>query len=432
MTMPDKVQFLCSCPDYLNGTSGKLTKKKTNCKQCKGIKLPFAPFGGTVRMFSTPYVFDPAVTKRRNCVGTVRLPSSSAATPSAMAATIAATHRRPTILCGDHDPYDFLRQSRLMYSGDEQHRQSMPEVNSNGSNDASRLFRNATSAGGGGVSTANNIIMRTHRNFLPNATVGRASANDVLGAMANRSILHTNINPYDLISSTMNNNEFSPTNTNLYDLVAPRKLSSAQVISMPVDVPTTRKVPAIVASSPQQRAPSKMGLRPGSRATTSTNGSDSSNSSTLASPSKYKSILKQSPLGANASRIGDSSNVLHEFDNKLFERRPLSMPASSEIRNAPLNRMPVPVRSVSISNGAVKPSSVPMSTYDAQTVGRSKKVQFSESSDKNEKSTGSDADGDDGAGDEIGRNNRSKSPSAASDAKSKATKDGEFDSVLNL
>lgn len=96
MTMPDKVHILCSCPDYLHGTSK--IKKKTTCKQCKGIKLPFVPIGGTVRMVPTPYVFDAVP---RNCVGTVRLPSSS------------FTRHRPTILCGEHDPYDFLRQSRL-------------------------------------------------------------------------------------------------------------------------------------------------------------------------------------------------------------------------------------------------------------------------------------------------------------------------------
>lgn len=414
MTMPDKVQFLCSCPDYLNGTNGKLTKKKTNCKQCKGIKLPFAPIGGTVRMFSTPYVFDPVVTKRRNCVGTVRLPSSSSSLPPS-----AIAHRRPTILCGDHDPYDFLRQSRLMYStGNDQNRKSMPEV----SNDASRVFRNGIGSDGGGATSANNAIIRSHRNFLPNATVGRASASDMLGAM-NRSILHTNINPYDLISFPMHNNEFSPSNTNLYDLVMPRKLSGTQVIPLSVDLPTTstRKMPIVNAlMSTNQRTPSTISSRTSSRTTTA-NSSDSSNSVTHASPSKYKSILKQPPLlGTNASRIGDSSNVLHEFDNKLFERRPLSMPTSNEMRNSQLNRIPVPVRSVSISNGGAKPSPVPMSTYDVQTVGRNKKVQFSESSNSNEKSIGSDADDS-----EIERNRHAKCLPAQSDAQSKATKDGE-------
>lgn len=420
--MPDKVQFLCSCSDYLNGTSGKLTKKKTNCKQCKGIKLPFAPIGGTLRMFSTPYVFDPAVTRRRNCVGTVRLPSSTSATTTTAAAAFATAHRRPTILCGDHDPYDFLRQSRLLYSGNDQ-RTSMPEA----SNETSRLFRNAAS----GPTSANNAIVRSHRNFMPNATVGRASAQNMLGAMigssTNRSILQTNINPYDLISSTLNNNEFSPSSTNLYDLVTPRKLNSnQQQISVAIDLPTTaRKMPAIAASmAANSRTPSTVSSRTSSRATTANSSSDSSNSATLASPSKYKSILKQPLLAANASRtIADSPIVLREFDNKLFEQRPLSMPASNELRNSQLNRIPVPVRSVSISNGGATPSTVPMSTYDVQAVGRNKKVQFSESSKKNEKSC--DADGD-----AIERNSRAKSPPAQStagaDTRPKATIEGLF------
>lgn len=416
MTMPDKVQFLCSCSDYLNGTSGKLTKKKTNCKQCKGIKLPFAPIGGTLRMFSTPYVFDPVVTRRRNCVGTVRLPSSSSA---AATAAFATAHRRPTILCGDHDPYDFLRQSRLLYSGNDQ-RTSMPEVSS----ETSRLFRNAAN-GSGAATSAHNAIVRSHRNFLPNATVGRASAQNMLGAMigssTKRSILQTNVNPYDLISSTLNNNEFSPSSTNLYDLVTPKKLNSnQQQISVAIDLPMTpRKMPAIAADS---RAPSTISSRTSSRATTANSGSDSSNSVTLVSPSKYKSILKQPMLGAKASRnIGDSSNVLREFDNKLFEQRPLSMPASDETRNSQLNRIPVPVRSVSISNGSSTPSTVPMSTYDVHAAGRNKKVQFSESSKKNEKSCVAERDA-------IERNSRAKSPPVQSttgaDTRPKATIEG--------
>lgn len=107
------------------------------------------------------------------------------------------------------------------------------------------------------------------------------------------------------------------------------------------------------------------------------------------------------------------------------------MPATNELRNAQLNRIPVPVRSVSISNGVAKPSPVPMSTYDSQTVGRSKKVQFSESSgQKNEKTIDRDGDGD-GDGVEIDRNNRAKSPavqlaSSGADTKPKATKEGKL------
>lgn len=107
MTMPDKINLLCACPEYLNGT-GKPTKKKTTCKQCKGVKLPFTPVGGTMRMFPTSppaYAFDPSnVALARNCFGTVRLPQT----------TSQFEHKRPTILYKDNDPYNFLRQSRLL------------------------------------------------------------------------------------------------------------------------------------------------------------------------------------------------------------------------------------------------------------------------------------------------------------------------------
>lgn len=97
--MPDKIQLSCSCSQYLHGT-GKPPKKKIICKNCKGIKLPFTPIGGTVRVFSTPYVLDTTATKKS--FGTVRFLS-------------AYERQRPTILCRENDPYNFLRQSRLLY-----------------------------------------------------------------------------------------------------------------------------------------------------------------------------------------------------------------------------------------------------------------------------------------------------------------------------
>lgn len=100
--MPDKIQLLCSCPEYMHGNEKK-TKKKTTCKKCKGIKLPLLAIGGTVRMFSPPCVLDAAFT--RNCYGTVRVPTSSY-----------YDRQRSTILCREYDPYDCLRQSRLLYT----------------------------------------------------------------------------------------------------------------------------------------------------------------------------------------------------------------------------------------------------------------------------------------------------------------------------
>lgn len=199
--MPDKVHFLCSCPDYLHGT-GKPTKKKTTCKQCKGIKLPFAPIGGTVRMIATPYAFDPAIV--RNCVGTVRL--SSNAQPFGF-------RQRPTILCGDHDPYDVLRQSRLMYGGDRAQtdladvqppfQAILPSttIPANGMTSLLRMKRLPTSA------KAPSRVIDAFAPLLP-------------GAYCGRSILpSTPVNPYELISSTLHNNEFAPGSA-LFDVLS--------------------------------------------------------------------------------------------------------------------------------------------------------------------------------------------------------------------
>lgn len=102
MTMPDKQQFLCSCPEYFHGT-GKAIKKKTTCKKCRGIRVPFKPIGGTVRVLSPPCLPEAAVS--RNFFATVRLPSKTI-----------FERQRPTILCEEYDPYNFLRHSRLLYT----------------------------------------------------------------------------------------------------------------------------------------------------------------------------------------------------------------------------------------------------------------------------------------------------------------------------
>lgn len=102
MTMPDKRQLLCSCPEYFHG-SEKSHKKKTTCKKCKGIRVPLKPIGGTVRVLSTPCHPETAI--YRNFFATVRLPSKSD-----------FERQRPTILCEEYDPYNFLRYSRLLYT----------------------------------------------------------------------------------------------------------------------------------------------------------------------------------------------------------------------------------------------------------------------------------------------------------------------------
>lgn len=201
--MPDKVHFLCSCPDYLHGT-GKPTKKKTTCKQCKGIKLPFAPIGGTVRMIATPYCLDPAI--MRNCVGTVRLSSSGGG------GVPFGIRQRPTILCGDHDPYDMLRQSRLMY-GDRSPVDG-PEMQS-----PYQAMVPATAIPANGMTS----LLRMKR--LPTAAKSPSRIIDsfaslVPDAYCARSILpSTPVNPYELISSTLHNNEFAP-GSSLFDMLS--------------------------------------------------------------------------------------------------------------------------------------------------------------------------------------------------------------------
>ncbi|XP_031623046.1 uncharacterized protein LOC116340139 isoform X2 [Contarinia nasturtii] len=175
--MPDKVHFLCSCSQYVHG-SGKPTKKKITCKQCKGIKLPFTPIGGTVRVFSTPYVLDAAVT--RNCFGTVRFPPT-------------CENQRPTILCRENDPYNFLRQSRLL-SMDRTNDQKLQQCNK---------FQK------------NNVHFGPNHMFVNHST----RIFDSLSPSEyhyTRPIFQTTINPYELISSTLHNNEFST--SNLYNM----------------------------------------------------------------------------------------------------------------------------------------------------------------------------------------------------------------------
>ncbi|XP_055307571.1 uncharacterized protein LOC129571745 isoform X2 [Sitodiplosis mosellana] len=184
MIMPDKIHFLCSCPDYLRGTA-KPTKK-TTCKQCKGIKLPFAPIGGTVRMLSTPYVLDSAVT--RNCFGTVRLPSA-----------LSYERQRPRLLCRENDPYNFLRQSRLLCMESQQQCNQIPNV----PNDM--------------------LLIKPTRPFGNKSTRNSDSFSPIIPSefYYNRSIL----NPYELISSTLHNNEFSPS-ASMYDLMRRNELSA--------------------------------------------------------------------------------------------------------------------------------------------------------------------------------------------------------------
>lgn len=99
--MPEKVRILCSCPEYLTGFEKRNMKKKTACKQCKGLQLPMSSIG-TVRAVSTSYGFD-APLPSQYCFATLRLPRSPY-----------FDHQRQAFLC-EHDPYKCLRQSQLLH-----------------------------------------------------------------------------------------------------------------------------------------------------------------------------------------------------------------------------------------------------------------------------------------------------------------------------
>lgn len=337
--MPDKVRFLCSCPGYLNGTT-KYSKKKTTCKQCKGIKLPMVPIGGTVRMVTTPYALD--VPSNRNGAATVRIPSN-------------VSHNRPSILCGDHDPYDYIRQSRLLYSD-----RSLP-ININ----EPRNYRNNNDI--------NNSIVRTARTYLPKTN----RTNDTnLPVMTNgRSILHTTFNPYELISTTLHNNEFAP-NGNLYELLSPNhftvlpvqkysnganKINELKPISNRVRNQSTSSqivTPPIRLSTITQPTITEM-PRKSVNATTPNNNT-----------SKYKSILKQ-PIILSDVRISAPSDVFKELAAKT-EKRPLSLPS----RIIEIKKKEITDSGLKVIENQVKKELT--NSIEAHT-SRCKKVQFSES-----------------------------------------------------
>lgn len=415
MTMPDKVHFLCSCPEYIHGT-GKPTKKKTTCKQCKGVKLPFAPIGGTMRMLSTPYIFDGNVA--RNCVGTVRLPSTSA-----------YGRQRPTILCGDHDPYDFLRQSRLLYRD--------RTINLNDS----KQFQTAIIPKQ--LQTSGTALIRpsAHRPFSnkPPQIIESFTPIITVDPYRNRSILHTTINPYELISSTLHNSEFSPSSTHahLYDLLAPNgnnihnngksngtvavrsrnetKRFNVLETFRPNDLETIKSISssASTATTPTLQPPPVPALEslPFSVKLITDNNNVSKNIDATAtatatstkcktiSPSatntisKYKSILKQPvvPAKANVNSIIDQATKEKNSVNKLNGKRSFSQSillddgrftnstfkSSLQKSNPKLNGS---LQSINVmGNGIkriIKEPKTEHVTSGSATTGRCKKVQF--------------------------------------------------------
>lgn len=205
--------MVCSCPEYLNGTKREL-KKASICKKCKGSRLPLAPIGGTMRIHSSPGQLQQIIS--RQSAGTLRLPSTSSSSKKA----------RPSILDSKNDPYDLMRRSRLI----------TPELKSVNKNNAKSRAKSISPTRGRSKnrkrspSPSESISINRSRSATRSKHLQQANQtshecwmdNIDLDPGGRRSILHYDINPYDLISKTKNSSsEFSPVqddNFN-YDLV---------------------------------------------------------------------------------------------------------------------------------------------------------------------------------------------------------------------
>lgn len=314
--MPDKIQFLCSCPEYLSGTT-KCSKKKSTCKKCKGIKLPLVPIGGTVRMLPPP-IHNP-INVQRYCSATVRLPSSSNGSRY-------TSNRRPTILSGDRDPYDFLRQSRLLY--DEPQRNSDP-INNNfllNSSNRTSYFYDATPA------TSPMIIADGYRDAFMTATKL----------------------PYELISSTLHSNEFSP----VYDVPSRKSIQNP-----------SNGLKRVQSRKEERNIVGEKNLL------------------------KQKSILKQSivpltPIGLNGL-YQDGIQTCQTNTNFSYATRAKTTSESNEKRNqSTTNGMSNNVKQSTISGIRSSKSFCsknPVTKTQATLTARNKKVQFTETNSESEK-----------------------------------------------
>ncbi|XP_057652675.1 uncharacterized protein LOC130891755 [Diorhabda carinulata] len=151
---------LCACPDYINGTKKSSKKSPSQCKKCKGARLPLSSVDqsmyGTVRYYPSEVVPTSSTPIRG---GTVRVTSSN----------------RPSILPSPGDPYDLVRKSRLSVKENGSSFRTR-SVSPNKTSDAENRSRN-------GKSKAEKRIESY------NLTIGR------------RSILECDINPYELVST---------------------------------------------------------------------------------------------------------------------------------------------------------------------------------------------------------------------------------------
>lgn len=205
--MPELAVVLCSCREYLTGTKREV-KKATVCKKCKGSRLPITPIGGTVRIHSSQCIIQ---ANNRNSVGTVRLPSTYSS----------SSKQRPSILNADSDPYDVMRRSRLLSPDLKSVNTTKATKNRAKSSSPVRnkdryLKQNAAQivnvANGMGTTKSENRSRSATRlvEIESSWTDSMDSTNAIDMASNRRSILQCNINPYELISKTLHNNEFAP------------------------------------------------------------------------------------------------------------------------------------------------------------------------------------------------------------------------------
>lgn len=219
--MPELAVVLCSCREYLTGTKRDL-KKATVCKKCKGSRLPLTPVGGTVRIHSSQCIVQ---TNNRNSVGTVRLPSA-----------YATSKQRPSILNADSDPYDIMRRSRLLSPDLKAATRDNAKPAKNRAKSSSPTRNKDRYLKQNPAVPVNGMVKNENRSRSATRPVAAAAAAAIAeidsswtdsldtssmtdGGTARRSILQCSVNPYELISKTLHNNEFSPLgDDDVYDM----------------------------------------------------------------------------------------------------------------------------------------------------------------------------------------------------------------------
>ncbi|CAG5025082.1 unnamed protein product [Parnassius apollo] len=176
--------ILCSCPEYLNGTKKTNSTKVSICKKCKGSRLPLT-------IAESPRIL---------VGGTVRGSHVSRETGLLRAGTVRVqnTKARPSILKSNGDPadpYDLMRRSRLapphetrigsQFSTTRSRAKSISPCRVKNKNVVPETFGKSRSKS---VSRVNEIWVDED-----------ANANEY-----KKSILSCDINPYDLVKSSVN------------------------------------------------------------------------------------------------------------------------------------------------------------------------------------------------------------------------------------